>query len=108
MDSFTWAHKQLKAATAAGKQLVLQPASNLNSWTGGVNAYVGMRVQTNPAFVEEYSKHGDIGRWGVSDGQGTVVSTCDSNSELVVQWDTGFVGSCVRAGKGMDFWLITV
>ena len=100
--------KQVDAASEKGQLVVLQPETNLNNWTRGVKARIGMRVQANPAFVDEYSKLGDLKRWGVDRGFGTIVGTCDHNSELVVAWDNGHKGSCIRAGKGQDFWLMTV
>ena len=102
----SWASTQLNAATAAGRKLVLQPVTNLNSWTCGVQAHIGMRVEANPAFVDAYAKYGNLARWGISSGLGTVVGTCDYNSELVVEWDDGIVGNC-RSGKDMDYWLMT-
>jgi hypothetical protein len=118
MDSGQWARKQLKAATDIGAQLVLQPVTNLNCWTHGVEAHVGMRVRTNPAFCEAYKKfesaknyNGALSftRWGVQPDHvvGTIIGTCDDRSELVVKWDSGFTGSCIPAGKRHEYWLIT-
>ena len=109
-DELGWAREQLAAADAAGARLVLQPVTNTNSWTGGVAAHVGMRVRTNPAVVRMYAggDWGKVARWGLSQGCGTVVGTCDDNSELRVAWDSGRTGSCIKAGKRDDFWLMTV
>ena len=105
-----WARQQVSAATDLGEKVVLQPVTNLNSWSDGVAAFVGMRVQANPAWVRVYSRSGahTCSRWGISRGQGTVVRTSDSNSELVVQWEDGSLGGNVKAGKGFEYSLMTV
>ena len=104
-----WAQAQFAAAERAGERLVLQPVTNLNSWTCGVAAHTGLRVQANPAFVDAYApSRCSLMRWGVDSGLGTVIGTSDSGSELIVKWDSGEQGCNVRAGKQMDYWLMTV
>jgi len=100
-----WTRRQIDAAANVGAQLVLQPACNRNTWTGGVAAVSGMRVRANPAFFEMYPV--DTMRWGISIGEGTVLGTCDDNTELRVEWDDGNVGMNIKAGKGCEYWLIT-
>ena len=64
--ALTWAEQQVTAASDAGERVVLQPVTNLNSGTGGVAAFVGLRVQSNPEFLRVYSRYGDSMRWGIS------------------------------------------
>ena len=100
-----WADYQIQAATNAGAKLVLQPRTNMNAWTGGVTAVPNMRVRANPAFFDAYT--GDTMRWGIAPCEGTIVGTCDDNSELKVLWDDGSIGVNIKAGKQNDYWLIT-
>ena len=93
-----WGRRQVRAAENAGQKVVLQPVTNLNEWSGGVEAFVGMKVRLNPEYIRVY-KHPDTGR-------GTVVGPTDSNSEVLVAWECGDSGA-YRAGKCFDFWLMT-
>lgn len=108
-----WTNTQVAAARAAGQRLVLQLVTNENNHVGGVAAYVGMRVQANPAFFDLYSnsttEHTDFMRWGMARGKGTVVGTCDDKTELRVRWDDDDrEGRNIKCGKGGNYWLLTV
>ena len=96
----------------SGQRLVLQPVTNENNHVGGVAAYTGMRVQANPAFFALYKNsttdQTDFMRWGIARGKGTIVGTCDDNTEVRVRWDEDRrEGRNVKCGKRGDYWLMT-
>ncbi len=47
-------------------------------------------------------------RWGIARGKGTIVGTCDDNTEVRVRWDEDRrEGRNVKCGKRGDYWLMT-
>ena len=103
LDSHQWARAQVNAAVAVGQKVVVQPLSNVNNWSGGEPAFVGMAVRLNPEFLRVEKMRDEK---MCDPGRGTVISTADSNSELVVEWEAGGRGRH-NAGKKHEYQLIT-